>query len=486
MSNVKPTLPRGFRDYLPGEMIPRLMMLDTIREVFERFGFDPLDTSAVERWDVLGVEEDGAKQVYLAAKPEQLLNPYGRKLRGLARQLAAAEPDAEAFEQTLRAALVGERMDNQQRTLRFDLTVSLARCVAANWHSGNIARPFKRWQSGRVWRGENTQKGRYREFMQFDADIVGSSSMDADATIVWMMAETLRALKVGGFTISVNSRKILNGLPALAGFDPALITEVLIILDKQDKIGAEAVQAELAEAAGLSGAQVETIAAFQALSGETPEALLDAAAALFEGIEIARQGVEELRQIAAYLRAVGLDDAEWRVDFSIARGLGYYTGPVFETLLHDLPSIGSVLSGGRYDGLVGGFIKDELPAVGASIGVDRLFAALQELGRLPERRTVTQVTVLPIDDAQRPAALAALRALQDARFNSEIYAGDQRKLGKRLKEIEHKGVPYVVIIGGEEAAAGAVKVRSLMDRSVADEVLPLADLAGYIAEALGD
>ena len=205
MSLIKPTLPRGFRDYLPGEMIPRLKMLTTIRTVFERFGFDPLDTSAVERWEVLGVEEDGAKQVYCAARPDQLMS-------------------------------AADAMDPGQRTMRFDLTVSLARCVAANWHTGKISKPFKRWQSGRVWRGENTQKGRYREFMQFDADFVGSSSMDADATIIWMMGETLRALDVGGFTISINNRKLLNGLPALVGFDAARITEVLIILDKQDKL----------------------------------------------------------------------------------------------------------------------------------------------------------------------------------------------------------------------------------------------------------
>jgi histidyl-tRNA synthetase len=451
MSLIKPTLPRGFRDYLPGEMIPRLKMLSTIRTVFERFGFDPLDTSAIERWEVLGVEADGAKQVYCAARPEQLLS-------------------------------AAEAMDPGQRTLRFDLTVSLARCVAANWHTGNISRPFKRWQSGRVWRGENTQKGRYREFMQFDADFVGSSSMDADATIIWMMAETLRALSVGGFTISINNRKLLNGLPILVGFPADRINEVLIILDKQDKIGAEKVRAELAASVGLSPEQIQTIARFQALSGDTPAALLDQAAALFEGVEIAQAGIEELRQIAEYLDAVGL--TEWRIDFGIARGLGYYTGPVFETLLHELPSIGSVMSGGRYDGLISGFVKEDLPAVGASIGLDRLFAALSELGRLPTMKTVTAATVVPLDDAQRLDALRLLRLLQDAGLNSEIYAGDQRKLGKKLRDIDTKGVPFVVLIGAEEAAAGTAKLRPLFDRSLSDVTLPVGEVAAHILSAL--
>lgn len=450
MPLVKPNLPRGFRDYLPSEMIPRLKMLTTIRQVFERFGFDPLDTSAIERWEVLGVEADGAKQVYCAAKPEQLMS-------------------------------AAEAMDPGQRTLRFDLTVSLARCVAANWHTGNIPKPFKRWQSGRVWRGENTQKGRYREFMQFDADFVGSSSMDADATIIWMMAETLRALNVGGFTISVNNRKLLNGLPALVGFDESRITEVLIILDKQDKIGAEKVRRELAGSIGLSEAQIATITRFQELTGETPAALLDAAAELFEGIEIAQTGIGELRQIVEYLEAVGL--TEWRIDFGIARGLGYYTGPVFETLLHELPGIGSVMSGGRYDGLVGGFVKQDLPAVGASIGLDRLFAALTELGRLPQMKTVTAVTVVPMGDAQRLDALRLLRKLQDAGLNSEIYAGDQRKLGKKLRDIDTKGVPFVVLIGADEAAAGAAKIRPLYDRSITDITLPVDEIAGHILSA---
>ena len=448
MSLIKPTLPRGFRDYLPSEMIPRLEMLTTIRSTFERFGFDPLDTSAVERWEVLGLEEDGAKQVYCVARPDQILSD-------------------------------DQAMDPGQRTLRFDLTVSLARCVAANWHKGTLSKPFKRWQSGRVWRGENTQKGRYREFLQFDADVVGSSSMDADATVIWMMAETLRALNVGGFTISVNNRKLLNGLPELIGFDAARITEVLIILDKKDKIGDERVRAELAATIGLDATQVDRIAAFQNLDGDTPTALLDAAAALFEGIEVAETGISELREVASFLEAVGLE--EWKINFGIARGLGYYTGPIFETLLHEMPSIGSVMSGGRYDGLVGGFLKEDLPAVGASIGLDRLFTALAELERIDQRKTVTIATVVPMSSDQRLDALGVLRRLQDAGINSEIYAGDQRKLGKKLRDIDNKGVRYALLIGADEVEAGTVKVRPLHDRSLSDTVVALDALADFVS-----
>jgi len=335
---IEPKLASGFKDYLPEDMIPRQEMFDKIRAVFENFGFVPLDTP--------GLEKD---EIITGGDPDFKMNVWHASIKD----------------------------DSEKMALRFDLTVPLARVIAGN---PDIKKPFKRYQIGKVWRGERPQAGRYREFVQFDADIVGSASILADAEIIAIMNATMIALEIPNFLIRINNRKILNGLAEYADFSSDKNSAVLRSIDKLDKQGWDKVSAELCDAKiGLTSEQAEAIKKFVDLRADTPTETLNAAEVLMARSPTAMSGIIELREIVDAVRAMGVPDNRWKIDLSVARGLGYYTGPVFETVLTDILEIGSVFSGGRYDGLVSKFSAQSVPATGASVGVDRLFAALSKL-----------------------------------------------------------------------------------------------------------
>ncbi len=435
---VTPESPSGVRDYPPEEMIPRMAIINTVREVFERFGFDPLETPAIERRAALtGNDPDFDMDIYAA-------RIYGKDV--------IAESDT---------------------ALRFDLTVPLARFVAAN---PDIAKPFKRYQYGSVWRGEKVQKGRYREFMQFDADSVGVSETQADVEIVWLIAETLAALDVGSFTVRFNSRKILNGLPEYVGFDPSLIVRVLKTLDKFDKIGWEGVEDELrwtmedgrvlvsgetlldGDVPAFNDGQIARFKAFSELDADEPLALLAQASELLAS-DVAQEGIAELTTMVESLRAIGVPEENWQLDFSVARGLGYYTGPVFEAVLDDMPGIGSVFSGGRYDGLVSRFSDLQIPATGASIGIDRLFAALKEMGKIEPKKTQTQAFIMVLDKKFMNQYNALARDLRAAGVRTAIYFGKER-FGGQLNYALKQQIPIVIICGGNEFDANTVTVKN--------------------------
>ncbi len=418
---ISPALVSGFRDYLPQDMIPRQWMLDTIRSVFERFGFLPLDTSGIEREEVLlGGNENSKKQIYRTI------------LRGKAESGLA---------------------------LRFDLTVPLARVVSL--YPSKINRPFKRYQMGKVWRGEKPQAGRFNEFMQFDADIVGSSRTSADAEIVSIMYETLTALGVTDFVIKVNNRKILTGLAVFAGYPVSKTDFVLRVIDKLDKAGWESVSSELAESEDtqLSEDQISKVKQFLDLRSGSNEETLAAVLDLMSVSSDAVQGVKELSEITMFVDALGVPRSAWHIDLSVARGLDYYTGPVFETTLLKLPGIGSVFSGGRYDDLVSRFGKESIPATGASVGVDRLFAALEALELIPNRKTTTKVVVLNFDEDGEVYCNKVVGMLRSSGIASELYLGKETNIKSQLAYALKQDVPIILIAGSRERDSGSVQVK---------------------------
>lgn len=420
---ILPGLASGFRDYLPKDMIPRQRMFDTIRRVFELYGFLPLETPGIEREEVLtGGDENFRGQIF--------------------------RTDRNVGLDTL--------------ALRFDLTVSLARVIAQ--YQNEIKRPFKRYQIGRVWRAEKPQAGRYREFTQFDADTVGSKSMMADAEIIAVMNAVMRELVSTGYKIRVNNRKILNGLSEYAGFPAEKTEEVLRSIDKLDKQGWDAVAKEFATS-GLTFDQIATIRRFVELRGISSSDILIQLQRLMQNSPLAQKGIEELQEIVENLVALGVPDNVWTVDLSVARGLGYYTGPVFETVLLDLPEIGSVFSGGRYDNLVERFGTLSVPATGASIGVDRLFAALEKLGRIENKISTAKVMILNFDSNAQSYIQNVATTLRNNDIPTAIYFGAEKSLKGQLVYALDSGVKYIILAASNEMSTNTVQVKNVAERT---------------------
>lgn len=405
---IKPALAGGFRDYRPEDAIIRGNMLAKIRKTFENFGFDPIETPAVERTEVLlKGEAESDKIIYR-------LNPASRDVR---------------------------YPKKDELSLRFDLTVPLARFIAAN---PEIPKPFRRYQIGKVWRGESPQAGRYREFIQADADIVGSSSSEAEAEIIMLAAKIFENLGINNFVIKVNSRQILNELPLYAGFSVKKLPQVLRALDKKDKLGENGVKKELAKF--ISEKSIRKIFKF----------LKEAAAA--------SENAKKLEHLLDLLNAAGVAKKNLAVDYFTVRGLGYYTGTIFEIVLTNLPALGSVASGGRYDTLTIPFTGQILPSVGFSLGVDRLFAALDELGVLKKKKTATEVLILNLEYKLTKDYLKFAEELRNANINTALYLGDDRAFQAQLAYAIKKEIPYVIIYGKREQSIGKVTVKNIISR----------------------
>jgi histidyl-tRNA synthetase len=435
MKRVEPRVLKGFRDYLPARMIPRQRMLASIESTFQRFGYLPLMTPALEALDIL-------------------TGKYGGEGEGL----------------LYRFKDLGDR----DVALRYDLTVPLARVVAQ--YPGEVSLPFRRYQIAPVWRAEKPARGRFREFVQCDADIAGSGDMLADAEMVELAGELLRGLGVERFRIQVNNRKVLSGLMSRAGItSPESEAGVLRTMDKLDKIGADKVRELLRDENGLTAEQVRQLDEFLAIRGE-PREVIEALRPLLGGVDAGRRGVEELSELFRILEGAGLGGAA-AIDLSIARGLSYYTGTIYEVFLRDLPGFGAVAAGGRYDSLIGVFKGEEIPAVGISLGIDRLLEGLVELGLLKEEATVARVLVTVFDAAQAPYAARAARALRAAGVPCELYPACA-KLKKQLRQAERSGQRWVVLAGPDEAAEGVVAVKDLETRT--QESVPLDGLGAYL------
>ena len=430
MSKNKPSLPQGTRDFDPATVRKRRYIFDTIREVFERYGYQPLETPAMENLDTLMGKygEEGDKLIF------KILN------NGLAdpKNIDKAKT---AFDNVLQ----GKNDPNlTERALRYDLTIPFARFVAMN--HGQLTFPFRRYQMQPVWRADRPQKGRYREFYQCDADTVGSYSLLNEVELAAIYATAFKKLGIP-VDIRINNRKILAALAETCGGSDKL-TDITVAIDKLDKIGLDKVKAELAER-GLNDTQVDIIE--QYLNIKTTDQLKD----LLKDNPTGTQGIQELETILQYPGAPSLT-----LDFTLARGLNYYTGTIFEVKALGV-NMGSIGGGGRYDDLTGTFGVPGVPGVGISFGVDRIYDVMEELKRFPtDVHTGTKLLFFNLGEAEAKAAFSLLQQLRDRGISGELYH-EQAKFDKQFKYAEKKNIPWVAILGSAELAARQCQLKDL-------------------------
>lgn len=428
---IKPRTMPGVMELLPREQIAFQRMLDVIRRNYERFGFLPVETPAIELSEVLLTKTGGEteRQVYFV-QSTGALDKAGEGVPELA--------------------------------LRFDLTVPLARYVAEHEH--DLAFPFRRYQIQRVYRGERAQRGRFREFYQADIDVIGKDGLSIrfDAELPAVIHAIFTELAIGPFTIQINNRKLMRGF--LAGLGIADAQQQALVLrevDKLDKRGAEAVRVTLTgDGFALAGAVVDRLLEFVRIRSHGHDDALARLAALGEGDETFTAGVAELREVLAMVRALGVPESAYAINLSIARGLDYYTGTVFETTLNEHPQIGSICSGGRYENLASNYTKSQLPGVGISIGVTRLFWQLREAGLIDQADSSVQVLVGLLDEGRLHDNLQIARELRAAGINAEVQL-DARKLKAQMQYADRAGIRFVALVGDDEAARAVVAIKDM-------------------------
>ena len=482
----KAETPKGFRDYFGVEVVERTAMLAQIAEVYHRYGFDALESSGVETVEALG----------------KFLPDVDRPNEGV---FAWQEDD-----------------DAKWLALRYDLTAPLARVYAQ--HRNDLPTPYRRYAMGPVWRNEKPGPGRFRQFYQCDADTVGSASVAADAEICAMLADTLEAVGIprGDYIVRVNNRKVLNGVMEVAGLSgDEKVSErgiVLRAIDKLDRLGPDGVRAllgkgrkddsgDFTDGAGLNDDQANVVMDFMNAKRESGPATVARLQELVAGSQVGTEGVQELETIEALLAAQGYGPDRIEIDPSVVRGLGYYTGPVFEAELtfeildeKGRPrQFGSVAGGGRYDDLVKRFTGQEVPATGISIGVDRLLAALHEKGRI--RTTAHGPVLVTVMDRDRMADYQAMASeLRNAGIRTEVYLGNPKNFGNQLKYADKRNSPFAIIEGSDEKERGVLLVKDLvLGKRLASEIesneewkaqpaqaeIARTDLVGHIAKFLG-
>jgi len=491
-TNINPRLLQGFRDFLPERKTQRDWLIEKVREVYQTFGFQPLETPVLEYADIL-------------------TGKYGD----------------EANMMMYRFRDHGDR----DVAMRYDLTVPFSRVIA---QYPELPNPFKRYQVAPVWRADSPQAGRYREFYQMDADIAGSDSMMADAEIIALIATLMQKLGMKNFVARISNRKILNGMIDWAGIDTANTKRVLVAIDKIDKIGADGVREELLKPASyyvsekgetefeitrawadraleilramdtpaetldlfrqkfddqlikqagtekeiklpdISNESVDKIMKFVSING-TNEEILSQLKALLSDNKIGNEGINELEEVISYIDSLGIDQTKVKIDLSIARGLDYYTGTVYETTLTDLPGFGSVFSGGRFDTLISMFIGRSVPAVGASVGIDRLFAAMEKLELLPEVKGVSQVLITAFPE-NRIDSLNIARTLREAGIRTEVYLGQNTSVKAQLKYADKLGVPVVILTFADQIAKGVYIVKDMLSETPRQLEVPQDEL----------
>lgn len=427
---VKPSILPGFMELLPQDQIQFNKMKDTIRRTYEEFGFLPLDTPVLEKSEVLLAKGGGEteKQVYRFEK------------------------------------------GSTDISMRFDLTVPLARFVAQNY--SQLQFPFRRYHIAKVYRGERNQRGRFREFYQCDIDTIGDGKLDIinDAEIPAIIYNVFNNLKIGDFTIRINNRKLLKGFYGSLGIEDS--TSVLRIIDKMEKIGMDNVKAELIDL-GISEGGINSIMAFLEISGSNSEKIQALRDLNIEN-KIFQEGLSEIETVFNYLKWFNVPEKNTEFDLTIARGLDYYTGTVYETKLDNHPEIGSICSGGRYDNLASYYTKQSLPGVGISIGLTRLFYQLREAGIVKaEENTLTDVLIVPFEGYNEEAIKLSSK-LRAGKVNSYVYA-ESGKLGKKMKYADGLNIKYTILIGEDEAKEGKYMLKNMesgdQEKLSADEII---------------
>ncbi len=419
MDKIKPRTLSGFMELLPDKQVQMDKMRAVLAETYARYGFTPLDTPAIEAAEVLLAKGGGEteKQIYRFTKGDSDL------------------------------------------ALRFDLTVPLAKYVAANY--GQLTFPFRRYQIGKVWRGERAQRGRFREFYQADIDIIGDGALDIlnEAEIPAIIYDTFTRLGLHRFRIRVNNRKVLNGFFAILGLS-GQAGDVLRTIDKLDKIGADKVRALLTDTCGVTSEQADEILRFIACPGTSADklAFLEQYRGRNETFDL---GLDELRTVVGYLPAFGVPEENFELDLTIARGLDYYTGTVYETVLLDHPEVGSICSGGRYDDLAGYYTNKSLPGVGISIGLTRLFYILQEQNMISDAvlTAPADVLILPMtDDLSAAVALASM--LRAGGLRVQLYS-EKKKFKAKIGYADKLGIPFVIFLGEDEIAQHVCALKNM-------------------------
>ena len=415
-SKIKPRLYKGTRDFLPEQMIKRNYVVTIIKEVFEKFGFDPLETPALELWETLS-------------------GKYGE----------------EGDRLTYRFIDRGKR----EVGLRYDLTVPLSRVIAMY---PEIPMPFKRYQVQPVWRADKPQKGRFREFYQCDIDIIGSSSMLADAEIIAAFHRVLTRLNFQKFTIRINSRKILSGIAEISGTNPEKEAEVARAIDKFDKIGINGVREELINR-GIKPDGANKILQVLNIDGSN-NGRLEKLSNLLQASQPGQDGIKEMKDLLSYLRMLEVPEDQILFDLYLARGLDYYTGPIYETRV-DEPKIGSITGGGRYDNLIGLFSGKNLPATGSSIGLERIVTVMDELEMFPKNlKTSVQVLVTIFDSTTLQYSIKIANLLRDRNINCDLYSGNS-KLRGQFGLANDRNIPITVVAGPDEMEKNTVNVKNM-------------------------
>ncbi|MFZ1702895.1 MAG: histidine--tRNA ligase [Saprospiraceae bacterium] len=417
MNKIQPRIFKGTRDFLPNEMIHREEVQKIMRSVFQKYGFEPIETPAIEYLNVLTGKygEDADRLIY------RLKYKEGTK---------------------------------DEAALHYDLTVPFSRVIAMN---KDLPKPFKRYQIQPVWRADSPQpkQGRFREFIQCDIDAVGSKSMLVDAEIICIVNEILTALKFQNFIIKINNRKVLNGLVTYIGLDSSWTAEICRSIDKLDKISFSEVAKELKEK-NLPDASIEKLKTV--VSGGT--ITITETEKLVKGIPVGEEGVTELKYLFAYLTSMNIPKENFVFEISLARGLDYYTGPIFETTLPEHPHIGSLTGGGRYDELIGSFSGIDTPAVGTSLGLDRILSAMKQLNMLDKAQTRTKILVTSFSKETIIASLNVASMFRQLGVNTEIFH-EPIKLKSQFSYADKKGIKYVAILGDDEIKNSTITIKDM-------------------------
>ncbi len=443
MATIKPSIPKGTRDFSPLEMVRRNYIFETISSVFKKYGYLEIQTPTMENLDTLTGKygDEGDKLIFKILNSGDFLSKV------------PAEKLTVHSSQIITSAI-------SEKALRYDLTVPFARYVVM--HQNDISFPFKRFQIQPVWRADRPQKGRYREFYQCDADVVGSDSLLNEAEFVLIYQEALSKLGLKDFTIKLNNRKILSGIAEIIG-KPQLIIDMTVAIDKLDKIGFDGVTKELIER-GFTQADIEKLKPVILLEG-TSIAKIENLKSVLKDSETGLKGIAEIETILDYVAALRAptsdpDSLNLELDITLARGLNYYTGAIFEVKTNEV-AMGSIGGGGRYDDLTGMFGLKDLTGVGISFGADRIYDVLEELDLFPEASAeITKVMISNFDQAAELYALPLLRKLREKGINSELYPSSA-KLKKQLNYADDKKIPFVILIGSEEMDTGRLSFKNM-------------------------